>query len=452
MPFIPHTEKDIAEMLHDIGIKKIDDLFDEIPSDIPVANLDYMAEGIDEAALIRLSAERAPYHQIGGHFIGAGAYDHFIPSAVWDLVTRGEFYTAYTPYQPEASQGTLEIIFEYQTMMTELMQMEVSNASLYDGASALVEAVLMALRIQKNNSQKILVPHNLHPHYRDVLRSILKYHPIELIEWKYDEKSGRVDLNQLKKYAVDELAAVIVSQPNFFGCVEEIDLIENETHEKNALLIGVVNPIAMAMLKPPGKWGKSGADIVCGEGQPLGVPLAGGGPYFGFLCCRKKDIRQLPGRIVGKTTDAKGRDGYVLTLQAREQHIRRAKATSNICTNQGLLVTAATIYMRMLGGAGLHRVAKACHEQTERLKNLLSRIAGVSIEFDAPTFHEFVVHFHRPVDEVVDELKEYGLRAGYILNHHYPEIGNALLICVTETKTRRDVEKFAEHLTTILSE
>lgn len=450
MPFIPHTENDIKEMLHTIGAAKIDDLFDEIPAAIPHADLT-MSVGLDENAVTRLLAERAPDYKYGTCFIGAGAYEHHIPAAVWDITTRGEFYTAYTPYQPEASQGTLQVIYEYQSMMTELMAMEVSNASLYDGASAVVEAVLMALRIQKNKSNKILVPKNLHPHYRDVLQSILNYHPIEFIEWAYDQKTGRVDIDQLKNISTDEFAAVILSQPNFFGIVEEIDFITNMTHEKNALLVAVVNPIAMALLKPPGKWGNSGADIVCGEGQPLGVPMAGGGPYFGFLCCRKKDIRQLPGRIVGRTQDAQGRNGFVLTLQAREQHIRRAKATSNICTNQGLLVTAATIYMRLLGAKGLKQVATACYEQTERLKKLLSRIDGVTIEFEGPTFHEFVIRFHRPIETMIDAMKENNIQAGFVLNGFYPELQNSMLVCVTETKTQKDLEMYQACLMKVLN-
>ncbi|PIZ04731.1 MAG: aminomethyl-transferring glycine dehydrogenase [Gammaproteobacteria bacterium CG_4_10_14_0_8_um_filter_38_16] len=446
MPFIPHTENDIQAMLSTIGVKKIDDLFDEIASEIPTTQLHNMPEGLSESDAIRLLSDRAPLVKPGFNFLGAGAYDHFIPAAVWDLVTRGEFYTAYTPYQPEASQGTLEVIFEYQSMMTELMNMEVSNASLYDGASALVEAVLMALRIQKNSSKKILVPYNLHPHYRDVLKSILRYHAIELVQWHYDEKSGLVDLSQLQKINSDEFAAIIISQPNFFGCIEAVDAITNLAHEKKAYVIGVVNPLAMSLLKSPGTWGDTGADIVCGEGQPLGVPLAGGGPYFGFLCCRKKDIRQLPGRIVGKTNDAQGRPGFVLTLQAREQHIRRAKATSNICTNQGLLVTAATIYMRMLGGKGLNAIAKKCVEQADTLKKLLSKVDGLSFEFDAPTFHEFVIHLHRPVDEIIEKLQDYGLQPGLSLNQYYDELKNNLLICVTETKTLRDLEHYRECL------
>lgn len=446
MPFIPHTESETAEMLATIGVNKIDDLFDEIPSSIPRANIETMQNGMNEQDIIRLSSERAPSYRPGCCFIGAGAYEHFIPSCVWDIVTRGEFYTAYTPYQAEASQGTLQVIFEYQTMMSELMSMEVSNASLYDGASALVEAVLMALRIQKNHSKKILVPHHLHPHYREVLQSMLQYHQIELMPWEYEKKSGCLSVEILKKINPNDLAAVIIVQPNFFGGIEEIDVLTDLAHEKNAMVIGVVNPIAMALLKPPGKWGKKGADIACGEGQPLGVPLSGGGPYFGFLCCRKTDIRQLPGRIVGRTQDAQGRDGFVLTLQAREQHIRRAKATSNICTNQGLLVTAATIYMRMLGGEGLQAVAKKCHDNAEKLKKLLSEIDGVKMMFHSPTFHEFVVQFECSIDFVIAQFKKNNIQAGLKLETDYPELKNSLLVCVTETKTQEDLHCYCSNV------
>lgn len=446
MPFIPHTDKDIVEMLSAIGAKKITDLFDEIPADIVNADISAMPDGLSEGDITRLSLERAPHFKPGGCFIGAGAYEHDIPAAVWDIVTRGEFYTAYTPYQPEASQGTLEVIYEYQTMMTELMLMEVSNASLYDGASALAEAVLMASRLSgigyrgSVTRTRVLVPSNLHPNYRAVLNTIINSSVLELIDWNYNPNTGQVDIAQLKNSHYD---VIIISQPNFFGCIEAVDEITNIAHEKNALVVGVVNPIAMALLKPPGRWGNTGADIVCGEGQPLGVPLAGGGPYFGFLCCRKKDIRQLPGRIVGKTTDVNGKTGFVLTLQAREQHIRRAKATSNICTNQGLLVTAATIYMRMLGAKGLQAVAKKCFENSEKLKKILSAINGVNIIFHSPTFHEFVITTEKPIQEIVDSLQKNNIQAGFILENYYPELKNSLLICVTETKNEKDIEKYA---------
>ena len=443
MPFIPHTEKDIQMMCAALDIQKIDDLFDEIPSDIPVADIRDMADGLDELSTRRLASDRAPHFVEGGCFLGAGAYEHHIPAAVWDIVTRGEFYTAYTPYQPEASQGTLEVIYEYQCMMTQLMQMDVSNASLYDGASALAEAVLMAMRVSGKENVRVWVPRNVHPHYRDVLKTILNPKIFTLIECEYDVKTGCIDSNALRKTDVD---IVVISQPNFFGGVERVDEITDVAHEKNALVIGVVNPIAMALIKPPGQWGKQGADIVCGEGQPLGVPLAGGGPYFGFLCCRKKDIRQLPGRIVGRTTDALGRTGFVLTLQAREQHIRRAKATSNICTNQGLLVTAATIYMRLLGAKGLQAVAQKCVENAQQLKKLLSSVPGIEIVFHSPSFHEFVIRTEKPIDDVMAVMKKNHLQAGFILSHDYPELKNGLLICVTETKTENDLRKYANSM------
>lgn len=444
MPFIPHSQKDIDAMLKIIGEKSIDHLFDEIPAEIPIADLSALPNGLTEGAVKRLMLDRAPHYKPGSCFIGAGAYEHEIPAAVWDIATRGEFYTAYTPYQPEASQGSLQLIYEYQTMMCELMAMEVSNASLYDGASALAEAVLMALRIKK--VKKILVPNNLHPFYRDVLKTIVNNQIVELIDWAIDFTTGQVDLDYLNVIEQDQFAAIIINQPNFFGCIEEIDIITNLAHEKNALLIAVVNPIAMAMLKPPGKWGNLGADIVCGDGQPLGVPLSGGGPYFGFLCCRKKDIRQLPGRLVGKTHDAQGRIGYVLTLQAREQHIRRAKATSNICTNQGLLVTAATIYMRLLGAQGLQQVAKISYEKSHALQKLLSAIDGVSLIFNASTFHEFVIKINKPIELVMQNFKQANIQPGLILNQFYPELPNCLLICVTETKTKDDLIKYSKKM------
>lgn len=431
MPFIPHSESDIQSMLSAIGVTDAKQLFDEIPQGISNASIENMPMGLCEANVVRLSAERAPHLKLGTNFIGAGAYEHYVPAAVWDIVTRGEFYTAYTPYQPEASQGTLAVIYEYQTLMTELMQMEVSNASLYDGASALAEAVLMAARISGREGVRALVPANLHPHYREVLQTIIHPNTVVFIDWQFDAKTGLNNSDQLKNTHAD---IVIISQPNFLGGVEDVAQLTNLAHEKNALVIGVVNPMAMAMLEPPGKWGAKGADIVCGEGQPLGVPLMGGGPYFGFLCCRKKDIRQLPGRIVGKTVDANGKEGFVLTLQAREQHIRRAKATSNICTNQGLLMTAATIYMRLLGGKGLQAVAQQCHHNSEQLKKMLREV-GAKIIFEAPTFHEFVVQLTHP-----ETFEAAGIQLGLSLEHYFPALKNCFLVCVTETKTEKDLQ------------
>lgn len=444
MPFIPHTRDDVKAMLSDIGVETTADLFDEIPADLPDAALNKLPAGLSEGEFTRLMIDRAPAYKPGRCFIGAGAYEHHIPAAVWDITTRGEFYTAYTPYQAEVSQGTLQVIYEYQSMMTALMGMEVSNASMYEGASALSESILMALRLLRGKAKRILVPANLHPNYRKMLQTVFYYHDVDLVDWSYDQKTGQLDLNQLKAIEENQFAAVIIAQPNFFGGLEAVDAITDLAHSKNALLIASVNPMAMALLKAPGQWGETGADIVCGEGQPLGVPLSGGGPYFGFMCCRKKDVRQIPGRIVGRTQDKAGKTGFVLTLQAREQHIRRAKATSNICTNQGLLVTAATIYMRLMGASGLQKTALQSHQQAMKLKSLLSDVDGISIVFDNVNFHEFVIRVNQPIDTLVAKLEAQGFQAGYVLQNDFPELDNCLLVCATETKTDEDLKAFQQ--------
>lgn len=446
MPFIPHTEEDIKVMLDTIGVKNIDALFDEIPSDLPKAKLDDFPEGLTEGAVTRFMMDRAPEAVPGGCFIGAGAYEHHIPAAVWEITTRGEFYTAYTPYQAEASQGSLQVIYEYQTMLAHLMGLDVSNASQYDGASALAEAVLMAIRIKRGKAKRVVVPTTVHPFYRAVLHSVLKHQEILIEEIAYDEKEGRILPEALEAVNDDGLAAVIIPQPNFFGVLEEVDELTNVAHAKGALAIALVNPMAMALLKEPGAWGDNGADIACGEGQPLGVPLASGGPYFGFLTCKKEHLRQLPGRIVGKTEDAVGNEGFTLTLQAREQHIRRGKATSNICTNQGLVVTAATIYMSLMGAKGLRHVAAASHQNAEDLLKRLTSIKGVELAFKGPIFHEFVLRLTSSVDDVLKKLNELGIQAGYSLKKEYPELGECLLVCATETKTESDLARYQKLL------
>ncbi|MCU7808500.1 MAG: aminomethyl-transferring glycine dehydrogenase subunit GcvPA, partial [Candidatus Thiodiazotropha sp. (ex Semelilucina semeliformis)] len=385
MPFIPHTEDDIQEMLAVIGVDSIDTLFDEIPDELRCDELKAIPAGMPEMEVSRLMQARAREDGQPLCFLGAGAYDHHIPAAVWQLTTRGEFYTAYTPYQAEASQGTLQLLYEYQSMMTALTGMDVSNASLYDGASALAEAVLMAVRAnRKSKSGRILMPRTLHPLYRRVAHSIVRNQGIELVEIGYDGKTGQVDTSVLQQYAGEDFAALVIPQPNFFGVLENVDELTEWAHANGMLAIAVVNPLAMSILKPAGEWGEDGADICCGEGQPMGAPLASGGPYFGFLCCREKLVRQMPGRIIGKTVDLDGKPGYALTLQAREQHIRRSKATSNICTNQGLMVTAATIHMAIMGGEGLQHMAAACHGNTERLSQALCSLPQVESVFEGP--------------------------------------------------------------------
>jgi glycine dehydrogenase subunit 1 len=451
MPFIPHTASDTEQMLKSLNLKEIAQLFDEIPADIPRTGLEQLGLGLNEAAIARLMQEREPKPFLGGNFLGAGAYEHYIPAAVWDITSRGEFLTAYTPYQAEASQGTLQLIYEYQTMLCQLMGMEVANASLYDGASALAEAVLMALRLKNNGAKRIWVPRTIHPAYRQVLQTLLKNQDVILEELDYDPQQGVIPVDQLAQRPAKDLAAVIVPQPNFFGALENVDELTQLAHEKDALVIALVNPLAMALLKEPGSWSSAGADIVCGEGQPLGVPLASGGPYFGFMCCRKNLVRQLPGRIVGRTQDAEGKTGFVLTLQTREQHIRRAKATSNICTNQGLLVTAATIYMSLLGAQGLRQAAAASHTQARELQELLLTIPGVEKVFDRPFFHEFVIKLPAPVQSVLSELAKFGIQGGLPLKNSYPELGESLLICVTETKNAHDLIRYQQLLTQCLS-
>lgn len=452
MPFIPHTQADITAMLEAIGVANIDTLFDEVPDDLLQADLSTLPEGLNEMEISRLMQARMPTHKPGKNFMGAGSYEHYIPAAVWQIVSRGEFYTAYTPYQAEASQGSLQLIYEYQSMMAKLLAMEVSNASMYDGATALSESVLMALRIKKSKANKILVPKNINPAYQAVLDTIVVQQGVELLPIEFASDSGQINLAHLEPESLDQVAAVIISQPNFFGTLEEVDEITNWAHQYDLLVIAVVNPIAMALLTPPGEWGSAGADIVCGEGQPLGVPLSYGGPYFGFMCCKKQYIRQMPGRIVGKTKDINDKEGYVLTLQAREQHIRRAKATSNICTNQGLLVVAATIYMSLMGAAGLREVAVKSHQNAKYLAERLQKIPGVKLVFQAPFWHEFVISLPLPVDEVKARMLTRGIESGVKLNDSFPTIQNSLLVCVTEIKTFDDLDSYARNLQAVIVE
>ena len=445
MPFIPHTEEDISAMLASIGAATIDDLFDEIPPSLISAGLKQVPPGLSEMDVTRLMLERAEADGRYLNFIGAGAYEHHIPAAVWQITTRGEFYSSYTPYQAEASQGTLQLLYEYQTMMASLTGMDVSNASMYDGASALAEAALMAVRSHKS-SRRILIPATVHPIYRRVVRAIVANQGIDVIELPYSQQSGQTLLDALDEFGKEEFAALVIPQPNFFGVLEDVDALTDWAHGKNALAIGVVNPTALAVLTPPGEWGEKGADIAVGEGQPLGIPLSSGGPYFGFMACKQTLVRQMPGRIIGRTTDQEGKPGFVLTLQAREQHIRRSKATSNICTNQGLMVTAATIYMALVGPEGLRRIATQSHANTLTLVEKLEGLAGIKRVFNGPVFHEAVISLPAPAEDVLDRLKTERILGGLNLRDFYPELGNTMLVCATETKTSGDLENYTERL------
>jgi len=443
-------------MLEAIGVPSLDALFDEIPAELicdPVTGgMADIPEGVTESALSRLMSARAAQDDPLICFAGAGAYDHHIPAAVWEVATRGEFYSAYTPYQAEASQGTLQLIYEYQTMMVELTAMDVSNASLYDGATALAEAVLMAVRgNRKARSGRILMPRTVHPACRAVVEAAVKYQGITLELIDYDSELGVCDPAGLPSEPGD-IVALVVPQPNFFGCLEAVDELTDWAHGHGALVIAQVNPLALAMLKPPGEWGEKGADITCGDGQPLGIPLSSGGPYFGFICCRQALVRQLPGRIVGRTVDLEGRPGFTLTLQAREQHIRRAKATSNICTNQGLMVTAATIHMALMGPHGLLAAAEASHENTRLLMARLEGVAGVGRRFQAPVFHEAVLRLPTgQAQTLYDGLVSEGILGGYLLEAEFPELADTLLVCATERRQVDEIDYYGVVMDRLMS-
>lgn len=449
MPFIPHTEDDVRAMLRAIGVESIAELFDEIPAALRGAVPTRLPPAMAEMEVARLMRERAERDGTYLNFIGAGAYEHHIPAAVWQIATRGEFYSAYTPYQAEASQGTLQLLYEYQTMMASLLALDVTNGSLYDGASALGEAVLMAVRAHRS-AKRVIVPRTVHPAWRRVVKTIVRNQGIELAEIDYDGAAGHVSLEALKACEGGDFAALVVPQPNFFGVLEPVDELTAWAHANRMLVIAAANPLSLALLKPPGEWAADGADIAVGDGQPLGVPLANGGPYFGFMACRRALVRQMPGRIVGATRDVDGKPGYTLTLQAREQHIRRSKATSNICTNQGLLVTAATIYMALLGPAGLAAVARSCHGNALDLLARLTAIEGVERAFSAPVFHEFVLRLKTPVAPVLHALRAQGILGGFSLTHDYPELGQSLLVCATETKNESDLKHYADNMMRIV--
>ena len=447
MAFIPHTADDVRSMLATIGVGSVEQLFEEIPPELRAGELTRIPTAASEMEIGRLMSERAAADRCELNFIGAGAYEHHIPAAVWAITTRGEIYSAYTPYQAEASQGTLQTIYEFQTMIASLTGMEVSNASLYDGASALGEAALMAVRAhRRSKSARILVPRSVNPVYRRCAQAIAGNQNLDFEPVDFDRGSGQTATAALAPYEGQDVTALVIQQPNFFGVLEDVDALTDWAHRHGALVIAVVNPTSLAILKPPGEWGERGADIAVGEGQPLGVPLSSGGPYFGFMTTRAEYVRQMPGRIVGRTVDLDGRPGYTLTLQAREQHIRRSKATSNICTNQGLLMSAATIYLAIMGPEGLARTASASVARTAELVAALARVPGVTPVFTGPRFHEALVRLDRPVAPVLASLARARVAGGFDASGDYPELGHALLVCATETKTPADIARFAAAL------
>ena len=451
VPFIPHTPSDLREMLATVGVATVDELFEEIPPELHAPPLDGLPAALSEIEVARLMQARAARDGGALCFLGGGAYDHHIPAAVWEVAGRGELYSAYTPYQAEASQGTLQLLYEFQSMMAGLTAMDVANASLYDGASALAEAVLMAARLaRRSGGPRVLLPESVHPAYRQVVRSIVRHQGIDLVEVPFSPTEGATDPEALDRLGAEGAFALVVPQPNYFGVLEEVDALTDWAHARGALAIALVNPLSLALLKPPGEWGARGADIACGDGQPLGAPLSSGGPYLGFLCTRRTFVRQMPGRIVGRTTDLDDRPGFTLTLQAREQHIRRSKATSNICTNQGLMATAATLHMAIMGAEGLRAAASASHRNTADLVRRACALPGVARVFPGPFFDEAVLRLPAPVASVLRAMAVQNVLAGLALEEHYPALRGCLLVCATEKRTAEDLALYLQHLERIL--
>jgi len=441
MRYLPHTDEDIASMLRVVGADTLDDLFSTIPDDCRLPGDLEIPDALTEWELNDLmdelsnSVAASPGYKM---FLGAGRYDHFIPASLTHLLGRSEFTTPYTPYQPEMSQGTLQAIYEYQTLAARLLGMETSNASLYDGASALAEALLMAIRITRR--KKIAVSSLIHPYYRRVIQTYLEPTGLKMVELPYLE-NGRTDLSRLDR--IDDLAAVAVQSPNFFGCIEDLAAVGEKSREKDCLFVSsFTEPLAYGLLKNPGS---QGADIACGEGQSLGIPKWFGGPGLGMFASKMKYVRSIPGRLVGKSTDKDGKNGFVLTLATREQHIRREKATSNICTNNSLCALAAAMYMASLGGTGIRELAKLNHDKSEYLKQALEE-AGFKITFKSPTFNEFVVESPPNFETTYERLLEKKIVAGLPLTPYYPELTGKYLMCVTEMKTKEEMDELVEEL------
>ncbi len=432
MAYIPNTDTDRAEMLSAIGVETLDDLFAPIPKhlqynqelNIP-SRLDQitLAKHLGKLAAKNVHAEAFPC------FLGAGIYDHYVPPTVVAITGRSEFYTSYTPYQPEVSQGMLQSIFEFQTLLCQLLAMDVANASMYDGATALAEAAIMAAEL--TGRKRVSVLNSVHPSYRQVLETYLRHSGIGI--------DVVADTNGLGDLTVsDQTAAVIVQHPNFFGTLEDMERIGEEAHTKGALFVACVDPISLGLLTPPGEYD---ADIVVGEGQSLGCPMGYGGPLLGFFACKTKFMRRLPGRIVGQTTDGDGKRAFVMTLRTREQDIRRERATSNICTNEALYALAASVYLATMGKQGLTEVAELCLQKAHYAASEIAKLPGYSLAFpDQPFFKEFVVKTPVHPDLINNKLMEQGMIGGLALNDLYPELGNALLLCITEQRTKEEID------------
>ena len=445
MDFVPHTDKQAKEMLRIAGVSSVEELFADIPHDKLLNEKLKLPDGMPEQELVshvRSLAEQNLHAGKISSFLGAGSYNHFIPSAVWHLAGRAEFYTAYTPYQPEISQGMLQAIFEYQTMVCELFGLDVANASLYDGASALAEAMMMG--VYQTGRKEVVYSKAINPEHIAVVKTYASAHNLKLVEADFSD--GVTAISELEKKASENTATVLVQNPNFFGCVEDLSAIEKIVHAKGALFaVSVPEPVSLGLLKSPGE---CNADIVCGEGQSFGIPMGFGGPYVGMIATKTEFVRRLPGRICGKTVDSDGKEGYILTLQAREQHIRREKATSNICTNQALCALAATIHLSLLGKKGLQELAQINLKNAHYAAKKIRGVPGFEPAFNAPFFNEFVVKCPDS-EKVLLELEKKGVLAGVDLGKRFPELKNHLLVCATEMNSKAEIDALAKALSEV---
>ena len=442
MSYFPITQKDQAEMLETIGIEHFGQLFQSIPSELrnPKIDLPEALSELEAQKWFRSLSDRNANLKNHLSFLGAGCYEHYLPSIVKHVIGRSEFYTSYTPYQPEASQGMLQALFEYQSLICELTGMEVSNGSHYDGSTALAESVLMAFEETKRS--KVLMARSIHPDYRQVTKTYLSGTSFEAKEIPFGTHF-ELDLDYLKKNLNQEVGCVVIQSPNFFGLAEDLTEVEKLVHQSGSLLILTSHPLSFGFYKTPKEWG---VDIVCGEGQPLGIPPSFGGPWLGYIACSRTLMRRIPGRLVGLTQDSLGRRAFCLTLQAREQHIRRERASSNICTNQALCALAACVYMAGLGQEGLKRIAELNLENADYLRSEIEKLKEVEIMTQGPIFNEFTVRFKKPIEKINQSLFKHGIIGGLALERHYPELKRQMLICATETKSKEDLDLFIESL------
>lgn len=443
--FIPHTELERKAMLDAIGKQNLEDLFQDVPIQYRFPDLN-LPLPLTEMEALDLAQELADANDSLNEyvcFLGAGVYDHYIPAVIDSLIRRGEFFTAYTPYQPEISQGTLQSIFEYQSLIANLTGMDVCNASHYDGATAAAEACLTAFHNFRGTRRKFVIPNSLHPHYRETIKTYLSgFSDIEIAGDQI--VSDSLKINQFPHDEINSNTALVFFQyPDFFGRISDLTKLIHIVHENGGLAAVAINPIALGMLKPPGDFD---ADIVIGEGQPLGIPLSFGGPYLGIFAAKKELVRKISGRLVGETIDQQGRRGYVLTLTAREQHIRREKASSNICTNQGLMTLAATIYLSLLGKKGLRQVAELCYHKAHYAAKTINSLNGFVVDLETQFFNEFVVKCSKPVKEINSRLLEYGFIGGYDLEKDYPDLKNHMLVAVTEKISKEFIDLFCQRL------